>query len=99
MRASASLRWDAFLHGAIERELIGIAIAEEEFADVVPVDRRAESQFELRERRHHIDDLTQALAPGQQLLVRGLSADIEMSMDDAVLGRRACVGQASDDAA
>jgi hypothetical protein len=33
------------------------------------------------------------------LLVRGLSADIEMSMDDAVLGRRACVGQASDDAA
>ena len=81
-------------NGTIERDLIGIAVAEEEFADVVPVDGRAKRQFELRTRRHHIDDLTQALAPGQQALVRGQSADIEMDRNDAVLGCQACTGQA-----
>jgi hypothetical protein len=43
----------------------------------------------LRERRHHIDDLPQSLSPSQQLLLLGLSADIEVSVNDAVLGRRA----------
>src|SRR5260370_33964000 len=50
-------------NGAIECDLIGIAMAEEKVPHIVPVDGCAKRKLKLRLRRHNIDNLPHSLTP------------------------------------
>lgn len=52
---------------ALEQQFVRVAIRENNVADVVPIDGPAKRLLDPLARGHDVDDVANALAPGQQL--------------------------------